>query len=296
MGKKLSYEYVKEYIESFNYQLLSDTYKDSKTKLLIKCPEGHEYEVTWSNFKTGYRCPICYGNKKYTYEYVKGYIESFNYQLLSDTYINNNTKLLVRCPLDHEYYVIFANFQSGKRCPFCKALKVSNDKILSFDYVKSYIESFNYTLLSKTYINSHMKLLITCPSGHEYEVNFNNFKQGQRCPICWNESTSSKQEQEVQDYVESLGYRIIRNDRTQIINPLTNRNLELDIWIPDKNKAIEYNGTYWHNKLYMVQKDKIKVDQCKQKGIDLLVINEDKWTNSKNIEQDIIAKFLEGKL
>src|SRR6056297_4102539 len=120
MGKKLSYEYVKEYIESFNYQLLSDTYKDSKTKLLIKCQEGHEYEVTWSNFKTGYRCPICYGNKKLSYEYVKEYIESFNYQLLSDTYITAKEKLLLKCPKGHLWETTFSNFKSvGFRCRTC---------------------------------------------------------------------------------------------------------------------------------------------------------------------------------
>lgn len=33
MPKKLTYDYVKSYIESFNYQLLSKEYKNNSTKL-----------------------------------------------------------------------------------------------------------------------------------------------------------------------------------------------------------------------------------------------------------------------
>ena len=295
MGKKLSYEYVKEYIESFNYQLLSDTYKDSKTKLLIRCPEGHEYEVTWSNFKTGYRCPICYGNKKYTYEYVKGYIESFDYKLLSSTYINNKTKLLLKCPEGHDYKVAFKHFKyKDFRCSTCNKKFKNNVKNLThdYDYIKDYIESNGYKLLSDTYKNNKTKLEVRCPEGHRYKTRFNDFQQGLKCPICWNESTSSKQERELQDYVESLGYDIVRNDRTQIINPLTNKNLELDIWIPNLNKAIEYNGIYWHGRLDIIKKDKIKAEQCKQKGIDLLIIQEDKWVNNNYMVKKIIKGFL----
>ena len=42
MPKKLTYEYVKNYIESFEgYKLLSEEYKNAHIKLQLKCPEGH---------------------------------------------------------------------------------------------------------------------------------------------------------------------------------------------------------------------------------------------------------------
>ena len=44
MPKKHTYKHIKNYIESFdNYKLLSEKYKDSKTKLRIQCPEGHVF-------------------------------------------------------------------------------------------------------------------------------------------------------------------------------------------------------------------------------------------------------------
>jgi len=89
---------------------------------------------------------------------------------------------------------------------------------------------------------------------------------------------------------------VINNDRTQIINPLTNRHLELDVWIPELNKAIEYNGIYWHsfNKPNTVRKDKIKRAQCKEKGIDLLVIEERNWTENQEMEMKRVKKWLKN--
>ena len=40
------------------------------------------------------------------------------------------------------------------------------------------------------------------------------------------------------------------------MNPNTDKHLELDIWIPTLNKAIEFNGEYWHNNNYSKYKDK----------------------------------------
>ncbi len=54
-----NYENVKEYVESFNYELLSTEYINAHTKLLTKCPKGHIYEVSFTHFKYGNRCPTC---------------------------------------------------------------------------------------------------------------------------------------------------------------------------------------------------------------------------------------------
>ena len=63
MPKKLSYEYVKEYIEKEGYALLTNEYKGDTTKLELICPNGHEWSITWKNFKKGSRCPFCTGKK-----------------------------------------------------------------------------------------------------------------------------------------------------------------------------------------------------------------------------------------
>jgi len=287
--KKHTIEYVRNYMLNENYTLLSDTYINNRTKLLVKCDKGHEYDVSFGSFRGGKRCPICNGGIKLTYEYVKDFINSTGYTLLSNTYENSHTKLLLKCDKGHEYKATFGSFRGDHGCPTC-----AGNSRHTIDYIRNFINSTGYTLLSDTYKNSNTKLSVRCDKGHEYKVTFGNFGQGWRCPICNGESYVSKGEKDVAKFVQSLGFNIIENDRTQLINPLTNRNLELDIWIPSIKKAIEYNGIYWHSLLEKVKTDKIKQQQCKQLNIDLLVVHEDNWINNRVVEQQIIDNFLNG--
>ena len=283
--KRLTYKFVKEQIENVKgYILLSKSYKNNRQKLLIQCDKGHEYEVIYSNFQQGERCSICNGGIKLNYNFIKSQIKKEGYKLLSKYYINANKKIKIKCNKGHKYEVKYGNFQQGKRCSVCNG----NAKH-TYEYIKEQIESVKgYKLLSKDYKNCSTKLLIQCNESHKYKVKWNHFEQGCRCPIC--DEKSSKAEKEILKIVKQLlpDEDVIENDRTQIINPLTGYNLELDIYIPKLKKAIEFNGTYWHSSDYSKYKDSVKVKQCKEKGIDLLIINEQDWLDNKN---EIIEKL-----
>ena len=90
-------------------------------------------------------------------------------------------------------------------------------------------------------------------------------------------SGSSYFEKEICEFVKSIySNEIVENDR-KIIYPK-----ELDIYIPDYNVAIEYNGTYWHSSLYKDKNyhyDKSKL--CEEKGIRLIHIWEYEWENER---------------
>ena len=164
-------------------------------------------------------------------------------------------------------------------------------KKLTYEYVQTFIENEGYTLLSKEYKNNKTKLEVMCPEGHNYEVNFVNFQKGSRCPMCVH--ISSKGEKEVSDIVKKYyGYTILENDRSVIINPLTGKMLELDIFLPDHKKAIEFNGIYWHSFDYSKQKDQMKIDQCRELGIDLLVIDEQDWLDDKKKCYNDVVEFV----
>jgi len=46
VNAKPKIEEIKKYIESFGYQLLSDTYKNNQEKLGFRCPKGHSFEMS----------------------------------------------------------------------------------------------------------------------------------------------------------------------------------------------------------------------------------------------------------
>ena len=144
--KKLSYEYVKSQIKKSGYKLLSKEYENVKTKMEIECPNDHIYEIVYNNFQQGHRCPICYGNKKHSYEFIKSQIEKEGYKLLSKKYEGALFKLKVECNKGHQYSVTYDNFRIGKRCPICYGgIK------LTYNYVKSQFAKYGYKLLSNNY-------------------------------------------------------------------------------------------------------------------------------------------------
>ena len=269
--ERLSYEYVKGYIESFGYKLLSTKYIHSHKKLKIQCNKGHIYEVNFSNFKNGKRCPYCSGNHKYSKKEVEEYIELYNYKLLSSEYKNNRTKLVVQCDKGHIYNTTFDNFKRGKRCPKC-----ANNKKLKHEDVKKYIENFNYKLLSNEYKNNRTKLTIQCDEGHIYECSFDNFKKGNRCPYC----RTFKGEIKIEE--------ILKNNKINYIPQYKfedckfKRKLPFDFYLPNYNCCIEYDGRqhYYISEYFGGQngfidtkiRDTIKNKYCKDNNIKLIRI------------------------
>lgn len=117
--KKLSFEFVKNEFEKEGYIVLTkkEDYKNTKTKLLVICPDGEYWEVRYNNFQTGQRKPC----KPLSYDYVKSYVEQRGYELLDTTYKNNHTKLSIKCPkCNKAFKVKFNNFKDSEtRCPIC---------------------------------------------------------------------------------------------------------------------------------------------------------------------------------
>ena len=231
------------------------------------------------HFSRGIDVQFVLEHLKKTLNEVKQYIESFDYKLLSTEYKNNREKLELQCSEGHKFETSYNNFLHSKaRCPKC----YTHNKLL-YSNIKNYIESQNYKLLSKIYYNSNLKLKLQCPEGHIYDVKYHSFKNGRRCPVCSENKGWSKPEKEIFEYIKSIySGEILENDRTQVKNYWSGYNLELDIFLPELSKAIEYNGIYWHNKNNDVKwKDEIKKKQCIKKDIDLLVITENHWLSNK---------------
>ena len=106
---------------------------------------------------------------------------------------------------------------------------------------------------------------------------------------------SSKPEKEIRAFIESLGFS---TDKFIIGDGRTSQRFEIDIYIPEKNIGVEFNGAYFHSingkKIgfishnYHYNKSKI----AKEKGIELIHIWEDQWANQKDIVKDILKARL----
>lgn len=90
---------------------------------------------------------------------------------------------------------------------------------------------------------------------------------------------------EVIDYIKNIiNTEIIQNTR-KIINPL-----ELDIYIPEYNIAIECNGLHWHSDIYKTNNYHLnKTEECFKQNIRLIHIWEDDWYNKQDIIKNLLS-------
>jgi hypothetical protein len=112
------------------------------------------------------------------------------------------------------------------------------------------------------------------------------------CPECnpIGQSQKSSHENDLSNFLNGLSIKYISSDRS-----LLNRQ-ELDILIPDYKLAIEFDGLYWHNELFVPSDYHLKKTiRCQEKNVDLIHVFEDEWLFKKEIVESIIKNRL-GKL
>lgn len=108
-----------------------------------------------------------------------------------------------------------------------------------------------------------------------------------RCPKCY-PSNKSIGEIEVGDFIHSYDIQIKLCNRS-LISPY-----ELDIYIPSKSIAIEYDGLYYHSDERRTDRNyhSMKTDMCYLQNIQLIHIFENEWLFNKNIVKSRLLNLL----
>ena len=171
-----------------------------------------------------------------------------------------------------------------------KHLKFIN-KIQTNPFVE-YIDTKDIFLLSTKYKNEKTKWKCKkCNTVFEYAYNPNFYVRygiPARCPVCYplNNGTSNL-EKEICLFLTNYNIKYETNIRN-IISPL-----ELDIYIPEKKLAIEFDGLYWHSELNKEKEYHLnKTELCEEQGIQLIHIFEDEWENKQEIVKSRLKNLL----
>lgn len=297
-----SYEDVKKCIESVQgYKLLSKEYKNLKTKLKIQCDKGHSYYTLLWNFQHGNRCPYCSKNPPVTWDDILQLFNKHDLEVLSkekDFKTANHTKIKFRCrKCGYEHKITFSHlkYKNKFECPRCNN-KEYPIKIY-FSEIKKWFEDENWIVLSKEedYVDQNSTPIhCICPKGHEQYKSVRKWRLGRRCQYC----NTSGPELQVRKFIKTLGINVLYNDRKAIYP------IELDFYFPDLNKAIEFNGDYWHCNPKMFKedylhkhkqllakeiwdKDNNKKEKCNEKGIELFTLWNYDWEHDPEIKNKI---------
>nr|DAJ82777.1 MAG TPA: endonuclease-like protein [Caudoviricetes sp.] len=96
----------------------------------------------------------------------------------------------------------------------------------------------------------------------------------------------SKVEIEFEEWFKELGYKVETNTRNEIL-------IELDLFLPEKRLAIEFNGLWFHSEKYRASNyHSNKFNSCNRRNINLLQFTDRESGKRKEVVKDIISKEL----
>jgi len=176
-------EKLMEIVADKSGQCLSIKYFGNKNKLKWKCAKGHIWEAKPNDIVSGRWCPECAGTKKLTIEEMQKLAIAHKGKCLSESYINDVTKLKWQCLEGHIWEATPHNVKDRNSwCPKC-----SGNVKLKIEDMIAIAKQHGGQCLSQKYSGLNTKLNWQCSEGHIWEAIANNVKNKKSwCPVCFN--------------------------------------------------------------------------------------------------------------
>ena len=280
-------------IHGDKYDYSEVKYEISSEKVTIICPEHGKFEQSPLRHIKGHGCHEC-GKQKVIKQNTNNtdyfiqkarQIHGDKYDYSKVEYINNRSKIIIICLKHGEFEQTAMSHLNGHGCCKCAYNSWTKEDFIN-NAMLVHDDRYDYSLVD--YTNAINKVKIICNKHGVFEQSPYNHIMGSGCHKC---SLSTGQNQ-IFEYISSIYDKIVVSNDRKVISPY-----ELDIFIPEKSLAIEYNGLYWHsydNKESKCDKNKHfdKYQLCKNVGINLFQIWEHQW----NEQKELIKSMISGKL
>lgn len=270
------------------------------------CSEGHDWETNCIT-RTGTKkqdCPVCVNARVMvgvndlvtTHPKIASQWSSDNLPTKpQDVVAGSYRKFVWECAKEHTWTAQVSKRTSGHNCPVCSNKRVlSGDNDLSTSHpelTKQWCYDKNKDLLPSEIVSgSHTRVWWKCDKEHSWLVAPRDRVRGTGtgCPSCFNSGTSNM-EKDLLKFVENATELSVENNLRDIIPPY-----EIDVYIPAKSIAIEFNGLYWHSESAGRGKDyhANKHRMCKDAGIQLITVWEDDWRDRRSVVESMIKHKL----
>ncbi|MBO5395641.1 MAG: zinc-ribbon domain-containing protein [Clostridia bacterium] len=252
--------------------------KSSKRAWWI-CEKGHEWQSRVADRASGKGCPYC-ANVKVLPKYndletkesniVHEWHPTKNGNLKPDMITDGSRKAVWwLCEKGHEWQATVTDRVRGRGCPICanqRMLSGYNDLETRHPLVAREWHPTKNGELTPYMIapKSGKKVWWMCEKGHEWQALVSDRTNGIGCPICSKETHTSFPEQVLFYYIKLYFPDVVSGNRERI-------GLELDIYIPSMNIAVEYDGYNWHKDNL---NERRKNQLCKENDIFLIRVRE----------------------
>lgn len=282
-------------------------YIDSYTPVILTCPNHGDFFTTSQKHlyarKKG--CPACgkekcrgmLGNYKRTNEECiieakKLYGDRYDYQESNFNPAKTKTKII--CALHGAFFQSYITHVLHKcECYRCSRLSAGKKKSLSTQQLQNLTKE-NHQLINR----EGRKLEFNCPEHGAYKLDISNLYKTPNCPVCANKTSLAQKE--IFNFVQQglkaeLNYRYSQDSKK-----------EVDIFLPEKNIAIELNGVFWHSTgapkyqaLSVHERRKAalhgeteKHSELSKLGIRLITITDFEWQQKKGAVKNILGHVI----
>ena len=181
---------LRKFGDRFDYS--KTEYKNAHEKVIITClVEGHgDFEINPSNFLTRGRCQKCgqelyskhrtHTTEQFIVEARKIHGDQYDYSKVN--YVNNNTKIIIICPIHGEFLQTPSQHLSGSGCPLC----ANNIRLTTEQFIERAreIHGDKYDYSKVNYINANTHVKIICPIHGEFLQTPSQHLSGHGCLLC----------------------------------------------------------------------------------------------------------------
>lgn len=249
MGKPLTIEEIRRRtVEISDCELLSTEYHGNREKLRFRCACGAEFERSWNYFQDrGHRrCNECakkrqYDEKRLTREQVEARLSELRCEWLSGEYVNQKSKLTIRCRCGHLRTGTFTNIVDQNPSGLCVSCARSESQRYNIFGIEAICTmQYGIDCLEDEYVDSHTPMRFRCSCGREFKACWNNvFSGGQRqCPVC--SGVVSRGENAVRQWLEEKGIAYEMQKRFPDCGNV--KPYPFDFFIPERKVCIEFDG------------------------------------------------------
>ena len=298
----------------------NDVTSSSNKKVWWKCDKGddHEWQSSIANRTNERGCPICSSHKTVLSnclatlnpDLAKEWHPTKNGELTPfDFSLSSHKKVWWQCDKgdDHIWTARISSRNSGLGCSICSGQKTVLSNCLATlkpDLAKEWhptkngeLTPFDFTLGSKKIV------WWQCDKGqdHEWETSISHRSlNNSNCPFC---TLTPQSKQELTITFELIQFFEInpKGFKTRVQGKLWS----IDIYIPELELGIEFDGSYWHKDKRAL--DKLKTEKLEEDGFNIMRIREEPLKaitdidvisktpfNAKAVTNDILKHILEA--
>ena len=282
----------------------------SGDKVWWKCPKGddHIWEKEINRRVSGNGCPMCSGtilvksnSLKFKYpEIAKEWHTTKNGTLTPDNIAaSSSKKVWWKCPKgdDHVWQAQISNRTvSNTGCGVCSSRVVSESNCLNTvfpEIAKEWHPTKNGDLTPYDFVSgSEKKIWWKCPKGDEHvwqaEIKNRTSSNNTGCPFCT--LTPQSREELIITHELILIFKKINPKGFKV--KVKNKLWTIDIFIPELNLGIEFDGSHWHKDKRAL--DKLKTQELKEEGFNIIRIRQKPL--ERIFDNDVMAeKKYDGK-